>query len=77
MALEYKPKFLKATVTIELPTIEADAQVFGFYKPSEMANEFKRRLENDPINELAEIMNEDESDLTVVTAKVEVKDTIS
>ena len=47
-----KPKYLKATIKIELPPIEADAQAFGSYLPQEMAAIYSNQLDENLIENL-------------------------
>ena len=51
-SLGYKPKYLKAKVVLELPAIEADAQMWETYDVKEMANRYAGQLVENLLEEL-------------------------
>jgi hypothetical protein len=66
-----KPKYLKATIKIELPPIEADAQAFGSYNPQEMADAYGEQLDANLIEHLEQPFVDETMNLEV---NVEVVD---
>lgn len=70
--MDYVPQYLKATVTITLPAIEADAAEFETYDVSEMIKKYKHDLENDFLGSVDDILA---SDMAEISAKVELRST--
>lgn len=70
--MEYKPKFMHATVTLTLPAVEADAAVWDSYDPKIMVENFKKQLENNLIEMIEGPFDEE---TLGITAEIELKDT--
>lgn len=70
--MEYKPKYLHATVTLSIPAVEADPAVWDSYDPKNMAENYKQQLKDNLI-EMIEAPFDDET--LGIDAKVEIKDT--